>query len=379
MKIAINTLAIIPGKVGGTEVFLVNLIKNLIKVDKENSFLIVVSRNNKRIFAFDSKNAEYLEFNFDNNSRITRVFFEQMILPKELKKKKVDLLIAPANVGLIYSPCKLLLIVHDLIYFVYPEYYSFVRGFYLRHFVKYSCKKADRIIALSQNTKNDIVKYTSTSEDKINVIYSGVEIERFAKIRREIAQQFILKQYGIRDYIYSPTALYKHKNNDHLIKAFAKLKTDKKISHKLIIIGGDPFNRAGWLRRLIHKYNLDKEVFYLGRISDKHIPFFYKGAALTVYISSYEGFGFPVLEAMASSCPILGSNRASLPELIGDAGIMVDPEDIREVSERMYELLINKNLREKYIVKGLARAKQFSWENCAREMFKIYNTINKNA
>lgn len=375
MKIAINTLAIIPGKVGGTEIFLVNLIKNLVRIDKENRYLILVTKNNKRIFSNYPENVELLEFNFNNNSRVIRIFFEQVILPSKLKKEKVGLFIAPNNTGLIYCPCKILLIVHDLIYFIYPKYYSFLRRNYLQKFVKYSCKKANKIVAVSQSTKNDIVRYTGVKESKIKLIYEGVELKRFANIKKEEAKQFIIKEYGIKDYIFSPTSLYPHKNNHILIRAFAELKKQKKIPHKLIITGGDPFKRAGWLKDLIRNYNLENEVFYLGRIFDKHIPLFYRAADLTVYLSSYEGFGLPVLEAMASGCPVLSSNRGSLPEIVGEAGIVVDPTNIEQITHRMYELLTNKTLRKEYVIKGLIRAKQFSWKNCANEFIKLYKTI----
>ncbi|MCD6193224.1 MAG: glycosyltransferase, partial [Candidatus Aminicenantes bacterium] len=181
--------------------------------------------------------------------------------------------------------------------------------------------------------------------------------------------------YGIQHYIYSPTSLYPHKNNDLLIKAFLKLKKTKKLPHKLIITGIDPFNKAGWLKSLIHKYNLDNEVFYFGWISREYIPFFYKGADLVVYLSSYEGFGLPVLEAMASGCPILASNRGSLPEVVAQAGITVDPENIRDVSLKMYDLLINKAIREYYINKGFSRVKKFSWEGVAKRVIKIYSSL----
>ena len=375
MNIAINTLSIVPGKVGGTETFLVNLVKNLLNIDRENRYLLIVSRSNKRIFNFNSENVEYLEFGFDNNSRIKRVFFEQFILHKKLKKKAVDSLIVPGNTGLIRCPCKQLLIVHDLIYFIYPKYYPLIKRIYLHKLVRYSCRKADRIATISQNTKSDIIKYTGVSEGKIDVIYEGVDFERFSKIKKDEAKEFIQRQYGIQGYIYSPTSLYPHKNNDLLVKTFAKLKNEKKIQQKLIITGIDPYKRTNWLEGIITKYRMENEIFYLGRVPDKYLPYLYKGADLMVYLSSYEGFGLPILEAMASECPVLSSNRSSLPEVVGDAGILVDPFNIEEVANKMHKLLTNEILRERFINKGLIRAKQFSWKDVAKRLIKIYNHL----
>jgi len=375
MNIAINTLSIVPGKVGGTETFLVNLVKNLLNIDRENRYLLIVSRSNKRIFNFNSENVEYLEFGFDNNSRIKRVFFEQFILHKKLKKKAVDSLIVPGNTGLIRCPSKQLLIVHDLIYFIYPKYYPLIKRIYLHKLVRYSCRKADRIATISQNTKSDIIKYTGVSEGKIDVIYEGVDFERFSKIKKDEAKEFIQRQYGIQGYIYSPTSLYPHKNNDLLVKTFAKLKNEKKIQQKLIITGIDPYKRTNWLEGIITKYRMENEIFYLGRVPDKYLPYLYKGADLMVYLSSYEGFGLPILEAMASECPVLSSNRSSLPEVVGDAGILVDPFNIEEVANKMHKLLTNEILRERFINKGLIRAKQFSWKDVAKRLIKIYNHL----
>jgi len=375
MKIAINTLSIVPGKMGGTETFLVNLVNNLFRFDKKNKFLLLVSRNNKKIFVSTSGNVEYLKFNFDNNSRVERVFFEQFILPQALKKRKVDILVAPGNIGLACCPCKLLLIVHDLIYFVYPKSYSFAKRFYLQNLVRYSCKKADRIITVSQNTKNDIIKYFNINSDKIDVIYEGVDYDKFSRVTKEEAQGFIKNKYGIQDYVYSPTSLYLHKNNDFLIKSFAKLKKDKKISLKLVITGFDPQNKKKMLRNIISKCGMKDKIFFFEEVPSSHLPYFYRGAKITVYLSSYEGFGLPILEAMTSGCPVLSSDRSSLPEVVGEAGVLVDPFNIEEVSDKMYELLTDKNFREECIAKGLVRAKEFSWENTVKNMIKTYEKL----
>ena len=264
MRIGINLLFLRPGKVGGSETFSVNLVKNLLKIDRENRYLLIVTRNNKRIFRFNSENVEYLEFGFDNESRLKRISFEQFILPRKLNERKVDLFIALGNTGLIRCPCKQLLIVHDLIYFVYPKYYPLIKRIYLHKLVKYSCRKADRIATMSHNTKNDIIKYTGVNKDKIDVIYEGVDFERFSKIRKDEAKEFIKREYGIQSYIYSPTSLYPHKNNDLLVKAFAKLKNEKKIQQKLIITGIDPYKRINWLKEIIAKHGMENEIFYLG-------------------------------------------------------------------------------------------------------------------
>ncbi len=356
---------------------MVNLIENLIRIDNKNEFLFIVSQNNKKRFIFNSKNIEYLEFNFDNNSRIKRVFFEQFVLPKKLKEKKVDLLIAPGNTGLIYCPCKLMIIIQSILYFTYPKFFSLGKRKYLQTLVKYSCRKSEKIITVSNHIKQDIIKYTNINPDKIDIIYEGVNFKFFNKKKEEVNfTQEILVQHKIKEnYIFSPTSLYNYKNNDFLIKAFALVKKKKKIPQKLVIVGVDPYNKVNELRKLIQKFNLNEEIVYLGSASYKYMPTFYREADLTVFLSSYESFGLPILEAMASGCPVLSSNQSSLPEIVGDAGLLVNPFNIEEVANMMYELLTDDNLREKCIAKGLARAKQFSWESVAMRLIKIYSNL----
>lgn len=370
MHIAINLLFVRPNQIGGVETFVVNLVKNLLEIDKKNKYFFIVTKNNKKLFDF--KRSQCLELHFNNSSRIKRIFFEQFFLPQELKKKKIDLLIMPGNTGLVKCPYKSLLIVHDLISFVYPKYYSLLRRIYLQNLIRYSCKKADKIIAVSQSTKNDIIKYINIDKDKINVVYEGVDFEKFFKAEKDKNENFIQKQYGIKRYVFSPTSLYPHKNNNLLVEVFTKLKKEKKIPQKLIITGIDPYNKSDWINNIINKKGMKDEIFYIGRVPDKYMPALYREAEAMIYLSAYEGFGLPIIEAMAAGCPVLSSNKSSLPEVVGEAGIIIDPSNVQEIVNKTYTLLTDKNLRERYINKGLIRAKNFSWEKVAQELIKSY-------
>lgn len=376
MKIAINTLSIKPNQMGGTEIFLTNLIKNLINLDQNVEFFLIVSKNNQSTFPFNSKNVRFKLINFDNTSQIKRIFIEQMLLPIWLRKEKIDCLIAPGNTGLLYSPCKVIVIVHDVIFCVYPESYSRLRKLYLQNFIKFSCKKADKVVTMSNNTKRDIGRYLDINMGKVGVIFEGVDFEYFFTKSKAATSHQILRSNGIEGkYIYSPTSLYPHKNNEILIKAFARLKRERGIPHKLVITGFDPLNKENELRDLIKHYGVQEDVLYLGAIPNEHIPAMYGGADLTSYLSLYEGFGLPVLEAMVSGSPVICSNRSSLPEIVRDAGVLVDPLDINEITAKMYDLLTNKDLREGYVKRGLNRAKQFSWKNSAKRLIETYNEV----
>lgn len=376
MKIAINTLDVAPGLWGGGETFLVNLLNKLVDIDRENKLLLVVSRSNESLFPTPSGNVEHLRYNFDNSSRITRVFFEQFVLPWSLKRNKADLLIAPCYTGLIYSPCPVVVIVLDFVYFAYPKSVPLAHRVFYRKFVPYSCRKASKVAAISSNTKDDAIRYTGINEDKIKVIYCGVDYEFFANVAQDVAGSDILKQYGInRSYIFSPTSLYESNKDDSLIKAFAELKEKYKVPHQLVITGFDPANRLKLLKHLIHEQGLDDEVLYLGRVPGKHMPLLYNKADITVWLSAYTGFGLPVIEAMAAGCPVLSSDRSSLPEVVGDGGILVDPFNIHQIADKMHLLLTDKELRRECIQKGRLRAKHFSWDRVAQNLIDIYTHL----
>lgn len=368
MKIAINLLFLRPGKVGGSEVFSRNLVESLLRIDKKNDYILLVSENTKNELVFNRK-TEYLVCNFNNRSILKRVLFEQFVLPVTLRKKKIDLLINLGNTALLFSALKQVLVVHDLMYFVFPEYFSFLKRNYLRIMVWLSCRKAGRIATVSTHTKKDLVKFVKTDFKKITVIYAGVDEEKFSKAQQPAkVDHSDWHTFGRGDYVYSPTSIYPHKNNFSLIQAFAKLKKEREIIHKLIITGVDPYNKKEALAGEIKQLEMENDIFYLGSVPFDHVPPIYHNAAVVVYLSEYEGFGLPVLEAMAAEVPVLCSDRSSLPEVVGNAGVLADPHDIHDIAGKLHALLTDTALRNQCITYGIKQVKRFSWEKTARKM-----------
>lgn len=375
MRIAINTLSVVPNEVGGTETYLSNLLENIIKIDRQNIFYLIVSKNNKSLFNYNSKNVHYIDCTFDNISRIKRILWEQMILPVQLKMANIDILISPGNTGLFFPPSKTITIIQSMHYYIYPEIFPIVKRKYLQYIVKYSCNRADIVISVSINNKKDIIQYTKISPDKIKIIYEGVNYLKFFKPINPVKLKNILEKYKINtQYIFAPISLYKYKNYNTTIKAYKKFKENINSNIKLVISGVDPHQNKADMQKLIIELNLEDDVYYLGYIPHEEIRYFFKGADLTIYFSSYESFGLPVLEAMASGSPVICSNQSSLPEVVGDAGILVDPHDIDEMANAIYMVLTNNNLKQELIEKGLDRAKQFSWKKTAEETYNIYES-----
>jgi glycosyltransferase involved in cell wall biosynthesis len=257
---------------------------------------------------------------------------------------------------------KIVITCHDIYHTVVNDYNGLKKKFY-----DLSIKgmlKAYRIIADSEHTKKDLVKYLSCPEEKIRVIPLGIDPGKFkpmAMSRNSVRKIILHVGHGGNE---------ERKNISGLIKAFYELK--KKIPDvKMIQIGAD----KGIFENLIQQLQLQKDMEFQGIITEKKLREFYNLADVFVFPSFYEGFGLPPLEAMACGCPVITSNAASLPEVVDNAGIMVDPLNIDGLAEAIYNVLTNDGLREDMIKKGLERAKMFTWERTARETYKVYEEV----
>jgi glycosyltransferase involved in cell wall biosynthesis len=225
------------------------------------------------------------------------------------------------------------------------------------------------IISISHHTKYDMLKHFKIPEDKIKVIHLAAN-ECYKPLKEDEIYKINEKYSLNHPYILYVGGLEPKKNIPTLLKAFYKLKKHD-VNHKLVITGEKRWNYKS-IFETIDKLNLQKEVIFTGYIPDEDLPALYNAADLFVYPSLYEGFGLPPLEAMACGTPVITSNTSSLPEVVGDAGIMVNPYDIDELTNKMYKVLTNEGLTEELSKKGLERAKLFSWKKCAEETLNTY-------
>ncbi len=235
-------------------------------------------------------------------------------------------------------------------------------------------KKADIIITISRFSKDEIVKHLDYPEDRIKIVYPGVDHSVYYEKR----DKKILREHNISNedklilYVGSETP---RMNVPVLIKAFSKLK--KRLPNiKLVKIGeSQSYGARENILKLIKDLNLQDDVIFEGYIPEGELPLWYNASDVLVYPCEYAGFGLPPLEAMACGTPVVTSNTTSLPEVVGDAGIMIDPNDIESMSEMIYQVLTDSALREELINKGLERSKQFNWNEAANETRKIYEML----
>jgi len=239
-------------------------------------------------------------------------------------------------------------------------------------------KRASHIIAISQSTKSDLTKYLRIPETRISVIYNGVDHNIFKPY-----QSYDMRPHHIRlrTLRHKPYILYVgserwRKNLGRLLEAFAQLKVDFP-RLKLVKVGGPGRSeelRSDTMRRL-SSLGITKDVIFIDYIPEVDLAYYYCSAALLVYPSLYEGFGLPPLEAMACGCPVVTTNTSSLPEVVGEAGIMVNPYDTRSLVQAMRRVLTDDKLRDNMVRKGLEHARQFSWEKTAELTLQVYNKV----
>ncbi|AXI24803.1 glycosyl transferase family 1 [Methanofervidicoccus sp. A16] len=352
--------------------YIYNLIRELSKISKDDLFLINYIENNTF-----NLNKIIINNPFNFLPKKYAYYSWHIYLNYYLKSKKLDLDIihSPENITLfikLRENQKKVITVHDIMPYIFNQYHHLLLRCSYKFFLLKTLRTADKIISVSYNTKKDIIKYFKIPEDKIKVIYHG--IDRNYKPLPEEEIESIKKKYNINyPFILYTGGLAPNKNVERLIYAFYKLK--KKLPEYKLIITGIKRYKYKSIFETIDKLNLQKDIIFTGYVPEEDLPALYNAADLFVYPSIYEGFGLPPLEAMACGTPVITSNTSSLPEVVGDAGIMVDPYDVDGLSKAMYEVLTNDGLREELRKKGLERAKLFSWKECAEEHLKVYEEV----
>jgi glycosyltransferase involved in cell wall biosynthesis len=262
-----------------------------------------------------------------------------------------------------------LLTVHDLSFLYYPDAFVPSLRVYLERVVPRSVARADRVLADSKATRDDLVAHFGAPPEKVQVLYSGVDA-RFCPEKERGEQERLRDKYGIEfPYVLSLGTLQPRKNYVRLIKAFANLPL---ANLRLYIAGG-----RGWLYEDIfaEAQKHGDRVHVLGFVDDADLPALYRGAALFAFPSLYEGFGIPPLEAMACGVPVVCSNASSLPEVAGDVALMVDPFDVDALAQAMARVLEDADLRREMIAKGLAQAERFTWEKAARQLLSSFEAL----
>lgn len=380
MRIAINTLAVTPKPgtkgSGGGKTFLTGVIKHLAKIDKNNHYYLYVGRTSQNYFdEIIGPNFSKIVFPFDSDNKYLKFFFEQFVIPIYNLRLKIDVLFCPANLAPLVPLTDTVLAIQSLYYQLPPRATPKLRRLCHSILLPHSIKKARKVIAVSKAIKDSIVDRWGINPLKIKVIYEGVDLEIFSHTR--VDKKFLFDYISeFFPYILFVSTLYKYKNADKLIKAFVLAKK-RKIPHKLVIVGRDPNFNTKELKEIAFNNRVQEDVIFTGPVQINKIVSFYQNADLFVYPSLIESFGLPLIEAMACGTPVIGSNRTSVPEVIDNAGVIVDPDDIDALADAIVKVLSDQNLRESLITKGYERIKQFSWDKTAGKILDVIEEVYK--
>ncbi len=369
MKIIINALG--PSKIkAGIGNYVANLIYQLSLQDDINKYIIFASAKNKEFYLTENKNFVVIDIGFWGRNKILRIIWEQFILPVKLSEYKANILFSPGFICPIIKTAKYVTVIHDMTFFSHPQVHTFFKRLYFPFMIRRSVKRSEKIIAVSYNTKKEIIKYSKISGDKIVVTH--LSANKFQKNIIKDEKKLLVEKYKIKsEYLLFVGMIEPRKNLNLIIEALEKI-SDKEI--QLVIVG-----KKGWmvddLFEKIKLKNLEGRIIFTGFVEDDELEIFYKNAKVFLYPSLYEGFGIPVLEAMTARCPVITSNISSLPEVAGDAAILIDPENSDELVEAINKLISKTECREKLIKKGFENTKKFSWEMTAKLTLDVFEEI----
>lgn len=339
----------------------------------EIDFKIVIRKEDKESFSF-VKQEDLIVVNDIKSSR-DRNYYEQFVLPQKIYKLYPEAIIHyPDSMAPIFAKNKVVITVHDLAFKSLKNVFTKKTVLWKNFITDISIKKANSIIAITNFTQKEVLKhYPKTDLSKIKVIYNGFNDFSKDKINLNRVRSKI-KNITNKNYILTVSTISPRKNVDGLIRAFSLIKEHTDLS--LVICGNN-----GWLFedvfKLVEELKLKDRVFFTGKVDDNELKHLYKNAQIFVYPSFYEGFGLPPLEAMSYGIPTITTNRTSLPEVVGEDSLLVDPNNIKAMSLAIKKLLDSKELREEYSAKGLRRIKKFSWKKCAEEVLDFYRKIVK--
>lgn len=368
MRIAIDASTI--STQGGPRTYVLGLLDALLRIDRENDY-VVFYNDECHLGRFPRAKEVVLP----GKSPLARLWREHVLLPLACRRERVDLLHCPKSAIPYFQPCPVVVTLHDLIPLRHPETEKLAARLYWRLQIPIAARRSAFIITDSEHARQEIMTDFRVAPENIKAIMLGFD-PAMLKPRDSATGAAVRGKYKLpSDYILNVGTIQPRKNLDTLIEAFNRLKKEQRITGKLVLVG-----RKGWLYdslfARLKELDIEEEVIFTGFVPDEDLPFIYDGARVFIYLSLFEGFGLPPLEAMACGVPVITSDSTSLPEVVGDAGITVPPTDIALVEEALVKVLDNAAFANTMREMGRARAKLFSWEAAAGETLDIYRRMN---
>jgi glycosyltransferase involved in cell wall biosynthesis len=374
MRIGLNLLYLIPGIVGGTETYALGLLAGLKQIKPAHEFVLFVNRESASLISDDAPNFTKVVCPVFAENRKKRYFFEQFKLKQYIEQYKIDILHSLVYTSPLFLRCPTVVSIHDLNFKALRHEMSFSRRFVLGLIVGQAVRRSNKVIAMSNFSRQEILREYQVPSEKTVVIHEAVDVDNIKNSTGDAPEPSGIKQPYI--VAFNSAAVTTNKNIPRLIEAFLDAQKHCQLKQKLVIIG--------------HRYPLGKEaqdgetpgenpdIVWTGYLNRQKVFDILRHSDFLVFPSFYEGFGLPALEAMAAGVPVVCSNTASLPEVVGDAGIFFDPFSVKDMAAKIEQAATDPKLRNNLREKGFKNLERFSWKQTAEQTMAVYHEIMNN-
>lgn len=368
MKIAVNTRLLIQNKLEGIGLFTNETLKRITKNHPEHEFIFIFDRPPAEEFIFGSNVKAEVARPQARHPLLWYLFFEYGIPAVLQRHKNIDLFLSTDGWVSLRSPVKTLNVIHDLNFEEHPEFIPWHIRKYYHHFFPRFALKSDRLATVSEYTRRDLAKFYGCDYDKIDVLYNGAH-EIYHPLKPSEVSRIREKVTAGCPYFAFLGLIHPRKNLKNTLLAFDQFKKTTVNNFQMVVIG----EKKWWpddLQKVYDSIEHKNDVIFLGRLNLQDLQHVLASAFALLYVSFFEGFGIPILEAMTCGVPVITSNNTSMPEVGGEAALYANPFSVESIKERMLELYNNNDLRKQLICKGLSQSANFSWDKTAKLLWQ---------
>jgi glycosyltransferase involved in cell wall biosynthesis len=365
MRIGVNLMFVVPGHVGASEPYAINLLKAMLESDHE--FVVFGVRGLSAAHPFLARRAETIEVPWSSGLQPLRIAAENSWLAIESKRRRLDLLHHWSGAAPLLRGVPTAVTIHDIQVVHYPENFAPIKRFWLQQAVPRGARTSRLVVVPSEFVKRDLVSSLGIDSDRIAVVTIGSE----GLLGEEMSGgELVRRRFGLDEpFFFFPARSYPHKNHLLLLSAFAPVANEVQL-----VFTGAPWTHDDRIREEIDQLGLEGRARHLGHVTRRDLGGLYRAAIALVYPSRFEGFGAPILEAMSVGCPVVSSNATALPEVVSNAGLLLDPDDAGAWTNAMRQLSESPDLRRELSEKGLRRAAEFSWDESAKVQLSAYES-----
>ena len=371
MKIAFNTRMLLKSRLEGIGNFTLQATKRIVAAHPEHEFIFIFDRPYEEEFITGINVTPIVAFPPARHPFLTG-YWNEFAVGNVLKKNKVDLYVGTDGFFPLHTKSKTLSVFHDICFIHHPKDLPFFTGLYYRNMFPHLAKRSTRIAAVSEFTKSDIVKEFNIKSEKIDIVYNGAS-ENFVPLSKSEIEKTRSKFSNGKPYFLFVGAIHHRKNISNMLKAFDEYKKSQSSDVKMLMVGA----KRWWTEEMentLTNMEFKDEVVFTGRVSLQDLTDITGSAMAMTYVSNFEGFGIPIIEAMRSGIPVLTSNTSSMPEIAGGAALLCDPFSVESIKIGMTKLASDENLRADMVQKGLIRQADFNWDKTAA---KLWSAIEK--